>query len=104
MSEEKKEKKIRKVLQILKNKYFIVSFLFLTIVLFIDKNNLILWAKDYVEVFRQEKIIRKYRKDIKLLDEKLLELSSNKDSVEKFARENYYFLEKDEDIFIVEEE
>ena len=45
---------------------------------------------------------RYYKEAIKATEEKLNELSSNKDSLEKFAREQYLFKEIDEDIFIVE--
>ena len=38
------------------------------------------------------------------LDKKIKELSYDRDSLEKFARENYYFHEKDEEIFIVREQ
>lgn len=37
-----------------------------------------------------------------MLEEKLNELNSNRDSLEKFAREQYLFKKEDEDIFIIE--
>ena len=52
---------------------------------------------------RQERQIEYYNREIKSIDEKLQELSSNKDSLEKFAREQYYFHEEDEDLYIIEE-
>lgn len=72
------------------------------IVLFIDRNNVIRWAGDYIEVLRQERVIRQYGKSIQALDGKLDELTSDKDSLEKFAREQYYFHREDEDVFIVD--
>ena len=41
-------------------------------------------------------------RDIQMLDDKLDELTSDKDSLEKFAREQYYFHKKGEDVFIVD--
>ncbi|HIZ85278.1 MAG TPA: septum formation initiator family protein [Candidatus Coprenecus stercoravium] len=91
-----------KFLRVITNKYFIVTFLFVVLITFVDRNNLIRWAGDYFEVLRQEKVMRQYQRGIRALDEKLNELTSNRDSIEKFAREQYYFHEKDEEVFIVD--
>jgi len=57
-----------------------------------------------LNVSEQESQKRYYKEAIKAMDEKLNELNSNKDSLEKFAREQYLFKEDDEDIFIVEQD
>ena len=88
----------RKFVRVLTNKYFIVSFVFAVIVLFVDRNNLIRWAGDYLEVLRQERVIRQYGRDIEELDRKLDQLTSDRDSLEKFAREEYYFHREDEEV------
>lgn len=72
-------------------------------VTFFDANNLIRWSKIIINIGEQESQKRYYKEAIKSMDEKLNELSSNKDSLEKFAREQYLFKEDDEDIYIVEE-
>ncbi len=92
----------RKFVRVLTNKYFIVTFVFAVIVLFVDRNNLIRWAGDYLEVLRQERVIRQYGRDIEELDRKLDQLTSDRDSLEKFAREEYYFHREDEEVFIVD--
>lgn len=89
--------------KIIRNKYFIVLSLFILWVTFFDANNLIRWAQVIINVSDQEIQKRYYKEAIKATEEKLNELSSNKDSLEKFAREQYLFKEIDEDIFIVEE-
>lgn len=91
-----------KFVRVITDKYFIVTLAFAVIVLFVDRNNLISWAGDYLDVLRQERVIRQYQRDIKALDDKLDELTSDKDSLEKFAREQYYFHQKGEDVFIVD--
>ena len=96
-----KESKGYKVFKTLTNKYLITSILFLSFIVFFGKNNLTDWGKDFYFKYQQEKIISTYRKDMERLDIRIQELSSNRDSLEKFAREQYYFHEKDEDIFIV---
>lgn len=100
MAEDVNKKK--NLLRIITDKYVIVTFIFAVIVLFVDRNNVIDWAGNYFKAIRQERIIRQYRNDIDILDEKLRELTSDKDSLEKFAREQYYFHKKDEEVFIID--
>ena len=76
----------KKLVKVLTNKYFIVTFIFAVIVLFVDRNN----------------VIRQYGRDIEELDRKLDQLTSDRDSLEKFAREEYYFHREDEEVFIVD--
>ncbi len=90
-----------KSFKVLTNNFFIATVVFLLIVVVLDSNNLIRWGGDYIEVMRQERLMKKYREDIRKVDEKLQELSSNKDSLEKFAREQYYFHQQGEEIFVV---
>ena len=83
--------------RLLLNKYFIVTFAFLLTVGFIDKNNAIKW-----KISQQERLIRQYKKDIQATDDKIKELTSDLDSLEKYAREHYYFQKENEEVFIVE--
>lgn len=92
-----------KVLKFIRNKYVVVTVFFLVWVLFIDTNNLFVWLGDLGTVSSQQRQMEYYRKAIKQTDEKLNELTSNKDSLEKFAREQYLFHQKDEEVFIVVE-
>lgn len=92
-----------KFFRFIRNKYFIVSLLFILWITFFSSNNLIQWSQVVLNVSEQESQKRYYKEAIKAIDEKLNELSSNKDSLEKFAREQYLFKEENEDIFIVEE-
>ncbi|MBR4088554.1 MAG: hypothetical protein IKK19_04540, partial [Bacteroidales bacterium] len=78
-----------KVLKFIRNKYVIVTVFFLVWVLFIDTNNLFVWIRDMGVVSSQERQKEYYREAIRQTDEKLQELTSNKDSLEKFAREQY---------------
>ena len=90
-----------KVLRMVRNKYVVVSVFFLVWILFVDTNNVFVWMNDLSTVKQQERQKVHYREAIKQTDEKLKELTSNKDSLEKFAREQYLFHQKDEEIFII---
>ena len=101
----RKDRKIRdaKWFKVLKNKYLLVTVFFVLWVFFFDANNLLRWYSDMKDVAAQENQKKYYKEAIRQTDEKLKELKSNKDSLEKFAREQYFFHEPDEDLFIIEE-
>lgn len=88
---------------VLKNKYILATFFFIVWILFFDSNNLFTWYSDLREVAAQEKQKKYYRESIRRTDEMLKELSSNRDSLEKFAREQYLFHKDDEDVFVIKE-
>ena len=92
-----------RLLKIVKNRFFLATLVFAVWVVFFDQNSLIDWFRVRMRIMRQERQIEYYNREIKSIDEKLQELSSNKDSLEKFAREQYYFHEEDEDLYIIEE-
>jgi cell division protein FtsB len=92
-----------RLLKIVKNRFFLATMVFAVWVIFFDQNSLIDWFRVRMRIIRQERQIEYYNREIKSIDEKLQELSSNKDSLEKFAREQYYFHEEDEDLYIIEE-
>ncbi len=92
-----------RLLKIVKNRFFLATMVFAVWVIFFDQNSLIDWFRVRMRIMRQERQIEYYNREIKSIDEKLQELSSNKDSLEKFAREQYYFHEEDEDLYIIEE-
>lgn len=89
--------------RIVKNKFLIVGVVFAVWITFFDSNSLIDWAKVILNISKQEEQKKYYKQEIEATEEKLLELGSNLDSLEKFAREQYFFLEDGEDVFIVQE-
>lgn len=90
------------LLRVLLNKFFIVTMAFVISILFVSKNNAIRWIENKYNIYQQEKIIRQYREEIRKTDDKIKELTSDLDSLEKYAREHYYFLKENEEVFIVE--
>lgn len=91
-----------RLLRVLLNKFFIVTLAFVISTLFVSKNNAIRWIENKYNIYQQEKIIRQYREEIRKTDDKIKELTSDLDSLEKYAREHYYFLKENEEVFIVE--
>ena len=91
-----------RVIKLLKNKFFLVTLFFVVWIVFFDTNNIIGWVGNLKTVISQERQKEYYIEEIKHVDERLNELSSNRDSLERFAREQYLFHEKDEEIFVFE--
>lgn len=89
-------------LRVVLNKYFIVTLFFLVIVLFVDRNSAVVWFRCRKTLRDQKKEQAYYRNAIEETETKIEQLQSNRDTLEMFARENYYFLEDGEDVFIVE--
>lgn len=83
-------------------RYAIVLTLLLVLFLFLKTDNVIRWIEAGVTIRRQEKQIEYYRNEIERLDKEATMLVSDRDSLEKFARENYDFAKEGEDVYIVE--
>ena len=86
-----------------KHKYLITIVAFLVIIVFLDENSLIQRAKHQQEISTLNSEIEKYRKQFEEDTEKLKELTSNPEAMEKIAREKYLMKKPNEDIFIFEE-
>ena len=65
-------------------------------------NTVIHWAKAKMDINAQEKEIEQYRKDLEEMEKRINMLKTDKDTLEKFAREQYYFTAPGEDVYIVE--
>jgi len=91
------------LIKVVRNKYFIAGTVFAVWIIFFDQSNLIDWSVALKELSRQRTQKRYYELEIARTREQLRELKANRDSLEKFAREQYYYLEDGEEIFIVEE-
>jgi len=73
------------------------------IVGFLDENSLMQRVKHRSEISALNGEIEKYRKQYEEDTEKLKELTTNPEALEKIAREKYLMKKPDEDIFVFEE-
>ncbi|MDR0814395.1 MAG: septum formation inhibitor [Bacteroidales bacterium] len=85
-----------------RNKFILSFVLFFVWLTFIDTNSLIERTKNIRQVHQLEKDKLYYEKKIEEDHAKLQELESNRENLEKFAREQYLMKRADEDIFIIE--
>ncbi|MBQ9399457.1 MAG: septum formation initiator family protein [Bacteroidales bacterium] len=70
--------------------------------LFLKRDNVVHWVKAGITRHRQEARIEEYKDRINSLEERIHDLSTNRDSLEKYAREQYYFSVPGEDVYIEE--
>ena len=92
---------MKKFLSVIKNKYIIASLAFILIILFIDDTS----------VFQLYKMKKKHnlillenknkKEEIKNLKEKTKLLKTDRDALEKFARETYRMKKNDEVLYII---
>jgi cell division protein FtsB len=60
--------------------------------------------KHYVyttDIYNLEKEIKQYKDEIEINKQKLKDLRTNKETLERFAREEYHMKKKNEDLFII---
>ena len=95
---------MNKLLQVAKNKYFIVTAFFLIWIGFFDQN-------DWVSRKSIDKEIKKLEDDKAFFTTEVIELQKeekrlkeNEEEREKYARENFYMKKEGEDVFVIIEE
>ena len=65
-------------------------------------NTIIHWVSAAVETRRQERLIEHYQQQNAQMEERLQMLKNDKDTLEKFAREQFHFAVPGEDVYLVE--
>ena len=65
-------------------------------------NTWIHWAKAGIEIKRQEKQIRQYQQEIEMMDKRVNMLKTDRDTLEKFAREQFHFAAPGDDVYVIE--
>ena len=79
----------------------IVTGLFLLSWIIGPGNTFIHWAKASIEISRQEKIIEDYTRRNAELDNRINMIRTDKDTLEKFAREQFKFAAPGEDVYLM---
>ena len=90
-------------LKIWRNKYLVATIIFLAWILFFDENSIVSHNRNKKRLKELTEQKETYKAQIKSDKQKLEDLNSGSENLEKFAREQYYMSKPDEDIFIVEE-
>lgn len=97
-----KRLKSRPFFRVVLNRWVFMTAVFLFFLIFKPGNNLIRWIKAGLQLKKQEYVMQSYKRDIQDMDRAIKDLTTNKDSLEKYARENYFFREPGEDVFVID--
>lgn len=84
-------------------RYAIVATAFFVLFIFVKKDNVITWIQSGITLRQQEHRLEQFEQSNSKLDSTIEMLESNRDSLERFAREKYYFAEPGDDIYIIGE-
>lgn len=96
--------KIPKIfLKLIRNKYLLTLIIFILWIAFFDTNNLVDRFGDINALKQLEKDKLYYQESIEQDRKRIEELKTDKENLEKFAREQYLMKKKNEDIFYIED-
>ena len=92
---------MKRVVELFANKYFLVSLCFIVWMLFFDRNDLLSQYeyRSQLNKFKKEKEF--YIAEIEKVTTDLNELTTNKERLEKFAREKYLMKKDNEDVYVI---
>lgn len=88
----------------LKNKYVLTISVFAIWMLFFDQNNVVDRVKMTAEIKQLEKDREYYLEQIQKDSARLSELTTNRENLEKYAREQFLMKKPNEDVFIIVED
>lgn len=80
----------------------VVTCLFVLFVLVKPGSNIFNWISARREAARQERQIESYRRQLEQLDTRIDLLVTDRDTLEKFAREQFHLAAPGEDVYILE--
>ncbi|WP_106829544.1 FtsB family cell division protein [Parabacteroides pacaensis] len=83
------------------NKYWLVTILFLALTFTAGDSNLYQRYLYDEKIRSLEKEIKEYQEEIRINSEKLKNLRTDKDGLERFGREEYFMKKENEDVFVI---
>ena len=92
---------MNRLLELLRNKYFLSVAAFVVWMLFFDKNDILAQYEFKSEVSKLQEEKDFYTTEIETVKKDLNELNSNLNTAEKFAREKYFMKKDNEDVFVI---
>ncbi|MBK5279547.1 MAG: septum formation initiator family protein [Bacteroidia bacterium] len=94
----------KKLPPLFRNFYIVTSICFLVWLTFLDSNDLVSRFKLGAKIRSLQNEKEYYQKKISEVEKDRMELMTNKELLEKFAREKYLMKKETEDVFIIQEE
>ncbi|HWZ03723.1 MAG TPA: septum formation initiator family protein [Mucilaginibacter sp.] len=92
---------MKRLFNLFRNKYFLVTLAFVVFMIFFDKNDLFSQYQYYQQVSKLKQERDFYQKETTKVYKDLNELNSNPKQLEKFAREKYLMKRDNEDVYVI---
>ena len=92
---------MKRLINLVKNKFFLVTLAFLVWMIFFDKNDLFSQYEYRHQVNKLKEERDFYKKETDQVNKELDELTSNPQKLEKFAREKYLMKKDNEDVYVI---
>ena len=81
-------------------RFVIIATAIFLVVLLVKKDSVLRWIQTGFELRRQREEIEYYEKQIRDLDSRIEGLSTNRDTLEAYAREQFLFSEPGDDVYL----
>jgi cell division protein FtsB len=95
---------MKRLIDLVKNKFFLVTVAFLVWMIFFDKNDLFSQYESHQQVSKLKQERDFYKLQTEKVSKDLDELTSDPEKLEKFAREKYLMKRDNEDVFVIVKE
>ncbi|QXV65324.1 septum formation initiator family protein [Mucilaginibacter sp. 21P] len=92
---------MKRLLDLIKNKFFLVTVAFVIWMVFFDKNDVFSQYEYRQQLNKLKQEQGFYKTETEKVKNDLNELSSDKAKLEKFAREKYLMKKDNEDVFVI---
>ncbi|MDN3549616.1 septum formation initiator family protein [Mucilaginibacter aquaedulcis] len=92
---------MKRLIDLLKNKFFLVTLAFVVWMIFFDRNDLFSQYEYRRQVNKLKAERDFYKAQTDEVNKELNELTSNPKQLEKFAREKYLMKKDNEDVFVI---
>ena len=83
-------------------RYAIVATALFLLFLFLKKDSVVNWVQAGITLRRQERQIEQYQQENEELDRRIRMMTGDRDTLERYAREQFYFAEPGDDVYIIE--
>lgn len=92
---------MKRTVGVISNKYFLVTVSFVAWMLFFDRNDLLSQYEYRTQLSKLEEEKEFYTRETTQVKKDLEELTSDREMLEKFAREKYFMKKENEDVYVI---
>ena len=83
-------------------RYAIVATVIFLLFMLLKKDSIVSWVQAGVTLRRQRRQIELYQRENEELDRRIRMMTGNRDTLERYAREQFFFAEPGDDVYIIE--